>query len=469
MSLNLFTRHIERHFPPFGGSGVCTTVLAVGLVSCAAALTRGQVIEEDYQIFPADGATIDRFGGSIAVDNGIIAVGAFLDDDNGTDSGSAYLFRSNTGGGITKLLAADGAEFDQFGGTIALGGGVVAVGAASDDIFFLTNAGSVYLFDASTGTQFDRLIADDRSANDVFGSSLAIDEGVVAIGARLDDDLGDASGSAYLFDIATGNTLVKLLPTDGAAGDQFGHAIDIDGGIVVVGASHNNDQGDLSGSAYLFDAATGQQLRKLLPDDGAQFDRFGFAVAIDEGVVAVASIFDDDAGANAGSVYLFDAATGDQIAKIMAFDGAASHEFGNALSMDGGVLAVASRGDRVNGPQSGSAYLFDAVSGDLITKLIPSDGDFLDFFGQSIAIGQGIVSVGATGQADNGFESGSAYVLDINCGPDLSGDGVLDFFDILAFLQLFSSEDPAADWNGDHVFNFFDVSAYLSAFSDGCL
>jgi hypothetical protein len=46
---------------------------------------------------------------------------------------------------------------------------------------------------------------------------------------------------------------------------------------------------------------------------------------------------------------------------------------------------------------------------------------------------------------------------------------VLDFFDILAFLQLFSSEDPAADWNGDHVFNFFDVSAYLSAFSDGCL
>ena len=54
------------------------------------------------------------------------------------------------------------------------------------------------------------------------------------------------------------------------------------------------------------------------------------------------------------------------------------------------------------------------------------------------------------------------------CTPDLNGDGVLNFFDISAFLSAFSSMDPVADFNGDGIFNFFDISAFLSAFSAGC-
>ena len=54
------------------------------------------------------------------------------------------------------------------------------------------------------------------------------------------------------------------------------------------------------------------------------------------------------------------------------------------------------------------------------------------------------------------------------CPADLTGDGVLNFFDVSAFLSAFSSNDPIADFTGDGVFNFFDVSAFLSAFSTGC-
>ncbi len=54
------------------------------------------------------------------------------------------------------------------------------------------------------------------------------------------------------------------------------------------------------------------------------------------------------------------------------------------------------------------------------------------------------------------------------CTVDLNGDGVLDFFDISAFLEAFASMDPIADLTGEGAFDFFDVSAFLSAFSAGC-
>ena len=54
------------------------------------------------------------------------------------------------------------------------------------------------------------------------------------------------------------------------------------------------------------------------------------------------------------------------------------------------------------------------------------------------------------------------------CAADLNGDGTLDFFDVSAFLNAFSSSDPLADLTGDGAFDFFDVSAFLNAYSAGC-
>ena len=56
----------------------------------------------------------------------------------------------------------------------------------------------------------------------------------------------------------------------------------------------------------------------------------------------------------------------------------------------------------------------------------------------------------------------------LECPPDLTGDGVVNFFDVSAFLSAFNSMNPIADLNNDGLYNFFDVSAFLSAFSAGC-
>lgn len=70
-------------------------------------------------------------------------MGARGDDDNGSDSGSVYLYDLANGNAETKITASDGASGDIFGNSVALSGNILAVGAFGDNV----NRGSVYLFD----------------------------------------------------------------------------------------------------------------------------------------------------------------------------------------------------------------------------------------------------------------------------------------------------------------------------------
>ena len=106
-----------------------------------------------------------------------------------------------------------------------------------------------------------------------------------------------------------GDQLFKLLPDDGSGGDWFGYSVAISGTTTIVGTYGGDDNGSQSGSAYLFDTTTGQQITKLLPDDGADADQFGLSVAISSATAIVGARHDDDNGDNSGSAYLFDAAS----------------------------------------------------------------------------------------------------------------------------------------------------------------
>ncbi|MDP6539607.1 MAG: FG-GAP repeat protein [Planctomycetota bacterium] len=86
--------------------------------------------------------------------------------------------------------------------------------------------------------------------------------------------------------------LVKLTATDGAPGDVFG-TVAVHGERVLVGADQDDDHGSASGAAYVFDADTGEQLLKLTASDGAAGDRFG-------GSVGVSAYGDDTLGSRGG-------------------------------------------------------------------------------------------------------------------------------------------------------------------------
>ena len=395
-----------------------------------------------FKLLADDGAADDQFGWSVAIDGTTAIVGNFWDDDNGTASGSAYLFDTTTGDQIAKLLPDDGAALDVFGFSVAISGATAIVGAFGDDDNG-GSSGSAYLFDIATGDQIAKLLAKDGAQSDLFGASVAISGTVAIVGAPHDDDNGTDSGSAYLFDIsdpANPVQIAKLLPNDGAQGDLFGVSVAISGAIAIVGARGDDDNGDASGSAYLFDTTTGKQLFKLLPDDGAADDWFGVSVAISGATAIVGASRDDDNGSNSGSAYLFDTTTGLQIAKLLPDDGAAGDRFGLSVGISGSTAIVGARWDDDNGAFSGSAYLFDTTTGRQIAKLLPDDGAPGDYFGRSVAISGAIAIVATPFDDDNGKNSGSAYLFDAGtpgtCPWDFDDSGDVGVKDLLFLLGV---------------------------------
>ena len=109
--------------------------------------TYGQVAK----LTAADAGGADNFGWSVAIDGATVVVGSPYDDDGGSASGSAYVFRTSDGGAtydqVTKLTAADAAASDKFGISVAIAGDTVVVGARGDD----GNTGSAYVFEEESG------------------------------------------------------------------------------------------------------------------------------------------------------------------------------------------------------------------------------------------------------------------------------------------------------------------------------
>ncbi len=411
----------------------CATIALC--VAAVATTASGQVLYEDTKLLPSDGAGFDEFGGSIAIDNGVIAVGASGND--GKVTGSVYLFDASTGGQLFKLHANDGAEYDLFGHSIALDNGVVAIGARGDhDDFLDPFTGSAYLFDASTGAQLFKLAASDGEQGDEFGVSIAIGDGVVAVGVPGDDDNGRDSGSVYVFEVSTGAYLFKLLASDRVESDRFGVSVAIDNGVVAVGAFGNYDDITATGSAYLFDASTGAQLFKLVASDGAGRDSFGNSIALANGVVAVGAVANDDNGIDSGSAYLFDASTGKQLAKLLPSDGAEDDWFGGSIAIDNGVAVVSAIGDDDNGDRSGSAYVFDVTTlpcpGDIANELGELNPDGTVSFGDFMAM---LTLVGPCPGMTPGCDGDIADNFGTPAPPG-GPDGMVGFGDFLALLGL---------------------------------
>lgn len=446
------------------------SVFVAAALLAAASPASGQVTNDKLQLAPGDGATDDAFGWSIAMGDRYVVIGSPQSDATEADSGSAYQYDATTGAVVRELTADDGEAGDRFGSAVAIAGGVIAVGAWRDDDNG-TDSGSVYLFDAESGEQRHKLSPSDLDASSGFGGSIAMDGGVLAVGAARGMNNGQQTGTAYLFDSETGSLLHKLTAEDGASRDEFGHSIALDAGLVVVGAVHDADLGFWSGSAFVFDAATGAQLQKLLPIDGDIEDRFGQSVAIEGQTVVVGMEFQGDNGHRAGAAYFFDATTGEQRLKLLPIDGLDNDWFGHSVAIDGGIVAIGARQDDDAGTQSGSAYLFEAESGRLRAKLLPSEASQGDQFGNAIDIRNGVVGVGSIFANSTAVRSGSAYVFgvpDAPCTADINRDGYVGHGDITEFVARFLFGDQTADVNGDGFLKQDDLIAFVEAYFAGC-
>ena len=261
---------------------------------------------EQQKLTISEGVETDYFGTSVGLSGNRCIVGDFGDDDYGTESGAAYIFEWNGAEWIqkAKLTASDGEEMDRFGNVVDIDGDRCIVGAWYDNGYH----GSAYIFEwnGTSWTEQAKLVP--SVSTNYFGYSVSISGDRCIIGSIYDNVFGSHSGSAFIFEW-DGTTWIqqnRLLPSDGAAEDCFGHSVSIDGDQCIVGATGDDDKGNSSGAAYVFewDGMTWVE-QKLLASDGAAWDWFGHSVSVCNGRYLVGALYDDDNGENSGSAYVY--------------------------------------------------------------------------------------------------------------------------------------------------------------------
>jgi len=309
-----------------GAPGADTTVNTSGAAYLFDATTGAEL----FILTPSDPQTNDSFGRYLALDGSIALISSYGDDDNGTDSGSVYCFDATTGIEIGKFAPNDGAADDRFGRGIALDGNIAIIGAAGDQDNG-ADSGSAYIFDVSTGTQLHKLLPDDGSASDHFGRSVAIDGDLCVVGAS-------GHESAYVFSVSTGNQIAQLLPVGGTSNAFFGTSVAIEGDRALVGAYYEDHFGTNSGAVYVFQASTGSFLFELVPPNSGMF--FGFDVAIDNGTVIVGEYGSSVQGLESGEAILYELSSGNQLARLIPTNGTTGDWLGFSVDLYGNTAVA---------------------------------------------------------------------------------------------------------------------------------
>ncbi|MBU0761244.1 MAG: hypothetical protein ABII03_05265 [Nanoarchaeota archaeon] len=315
------------------------------------------------------------------------------------------------------LTAPDAGETDFFGISVAVSGDVMIVGAHNDDDLG-SNSGSAYAF-RNDGDQWvfeQKLLALDGEASDNFGYSVAIEGDMIAVGATGDDDTGGASGAVYIFRYIGGQWVEeqKLIASEGLLGDNFGKSVEIFNDAMVIGASGADDFGSLSGAAYVFryndsSAQWGQEQRLTAFGGGeASGDRFGWQVSISGDVLVISSHGDGDNGAAYVFRYVGDQWEEDQ--KLSASDGVTGDNFGESVSIYGDTIVVGAWRSK---SYDGSVYVFRYENNQWVEKqILTLDAIGHENFGSSLAVFENMIVVGAQNpDYYAGDKIGRAYVF----------------------------------------------------------
>jgi hypothetical protein len=317
---------------------------------------------QQQKLVPDNGAVSSGFGGSVSISQDTAIVGETQHVTASGNVGAAYVFvRSN--GTWTKqqtLLASDGNADDSFGHAVSVSGDTAVVTASLDDDKAIT-AGAAYVFVRSNGTwtESQKLFANDAQANNYFGESVAVSGSTAIVGAFGSDSF---KGSAYVFGKSGGTWTQqqKLVASDGAASDDFGRSIALSGNTAVVGA-HGDDSD--KGAAYVFveNGGTWTQQQKLVASDGVAGDFFGVSVAVSGDTAMVGARSEDNTnGADAGAAYIFlrNGSMWSQDVKLLASDGAANDQFGRSVAVSMTTAVVGAPFNNTAGADSGTAYVF---------------------------------------------------------------------------------------------------------------
>jgi hypothetical protein len=363
---------------------------------------------EVQKIVASDRGISDNFGKTVSISGDYAIIGAPNEEEdvNGLNnllaSGSAYIFERNGSGvwvEVQKIVASDRGASDSFGYSLSISGNYAIVGASGEDEDINGGAtslgsGSAYIFERNgTGNwnEIQKIVASDRSAGDAFGYEVSISGSYAIIGAFAEDEDPNGlntllnAGSAYVFEQNGSGSWIevqKIVASDRANTDLFGHDVSISGDYAIIGARYEDEDINgantfsSAGSAYIFErngSGIWIENQKIVASDRAISDFFGSYLSISGNYAVVGANAEDEdaAGLNtinaAGSAYIFERnGSGNwvEIEKIVASDRGIGDLFGGAVSISGNQVIVGAYAEDEDAyglntfSESGSAYIF---------------------------------------------------------------------------------------------------------------
>jgi len=250
----------------------------------------------------------------------------------------------------------------------------------------------------------------------------------------------------------------KIAASDGTGGDNFGWSVSISGDYAVVGAILDDDNGDWSGSAYVFKRAgtSWAQEAKLLPSDGAVEDRFGNSVSISGDYAVVGARWSDDNGSGSGSAYLYNLQDPFVVSPIM--DVVADEDFGSIM-----VALLDTVFEDLDLPNDSLRYTVSVSSG-LATGSI--SGDTLRLFSEVDSNGMAEVIVTATDDSStSASDTFNVLIVPAGAGPASFSLAFPSGDTLNTLLPAFSWHTPVDPAFGSLTVYIFRISTFETLLS----
>ncbi|EAY28288.1 hypothetical protein [Microscilla marina] len=275
------------------------------------------------------------------------------------------------------------------------------------------------------GLRQQKIVTNNGSAGEQFGSSVAMSGNYAIVGAFRRNQPVQAPGVAYIFeknDTKGLQQIQKISPAEGRVGDQLGTAVCLSGGYAIVGAPRDTQNGTQAGAAYIFqrdNTGVWQQQAKMLGKANVR-GNFGASVGVSGNVAIVGAHFEDnERGNGAGAAYVFEQDNSSNWVqkKLLPDELKAYDTFGKAVAVWGNYAFVGATGDDTKTNTAGAVYIFERdVQGNWnkVDKLLPEGYILGHHFGASIAVSDHYLIVGApevtNTASSNKRTKGAAYI-----------------------------------------------------------
>lgn len=319
----------------------------------------------ETKLFASDGFSEQQFGRSLAADGDTVVVGAPNQSVTSDGSGAAYVYgKTGTGWHLQqKLTASDPTPQGAFGMSVAIDNDTIVIGAHA--VANASGAAYVFVRSGNTWTQQQKLTGSENSPFDSFGLSVAVNGNTIVCGAFGNGEFNTITwGSAYVF-TRTSNVWIetqKLAASDASDFNSFGTTVALSEDTIIVGAIGN---AGFSGAVYVFkfDGTRWVERQKLRAQDAKPKTFFGYRIGISGDTLVAASEGWVDATIETSipaAVYIFRRTPSGwhQQKRIFITDADLLGQFGLTAAVSGNTIVIGCPNDFTNAPYSGSAYIF---------------------------------------------------------------------------------------------------------------